>query len=388
MGSRIVDVGRRVVDGRTGPLTTSAQTCPVRMTGVRVAYTLEQCWHDVPGGTAVAALRVAEAMSAHDDIRLIGVAGRHRHLPKEPWVPTIPIAHLPVAGALLYESWLRLAWPKVELATDPVDVAHATTVIPCATRARLVVTIHDLAFLHEPSHFTKHGVRVFRDSLAHVRRRADLVLCSSQATMDDCFFAGLDEERLRLVPLGVDVDPAGPAEIADVRRIYELPERYLLFVGTLEPRKNLRGLAAAVALLDEDLPLIVVGAEGWGDVDIEPGPDLRFLGFVPAEHLSALYAAADVFCYPSEREGYGLPVLEAMAQGAPVVTSAGTATEETAGNAAVLVDPKDPSDIARGITEAMQRRPELSAKGIARAHKRSWASTASLTADAYRELAR
>jgi len=355
---------------------------------VRVAYTLEQCWHDVPGGTAVAALRVAEAMGAHDDIRLIGVAGRHRHLPHEPWTPTIPIAHLPLSGGLLYESWLRFAWPKVEIATDPVDVAHATGLIPCATNARLVVTLHDLAFLHEPKHFTKHGVRLFKDSLAHIRRRADLVLCSSQATMDDCFFAGIDGERLRLVPLGVDIDPATSDQIADVRRIYDLPERYLLFVGTLEPRKNLRGLAAAVSLLDEELPLVVVGADGWGDMDILPGPDLRFLGFVPGEHLSALYAAADVFCYPSEREGYGLPVLEAMAQGVPVVTSAGTATEETAGNAAILVEPKDPEDIARGITEAMTRRTELSAKGIARAHKRSWALTAALTADVYRELAR
>jgi glycosyltransferase involved in cell wall biosynthesis len=355
---------------------------------VRVAYTLEQCWHAVPGGTAVAALRVAEAMGAHDDIRLIGVAGRHRHIPHEPWTPTIPIAHLPLAGAWLYESWLRLGWPKVERATDPVDVAHATGLIPCATRARLVVTLHDLAFLHEPKHFTKHGVRLFRDSLAHIRRRADLVLCSSQATMDDCFFAGIDADRLRLVPLGVDIDPADQPAIDAARAAYDLPERYLLFVGTVEPRKNLRGLTAAISLLEDELPLIVVGAEGWGDIGIEPGPDVRFLGFVPPEHLSALYAGAEVFCYPSEREGYGLPVLEAMAQGVPVVTSAGTATEETAGNAAVLVEPKDPEDIARGITEAMGRRAELSAKGIARAHKRSWKLTAGLTADAYRELAR
>lgn len=205
---------------------------------VRVAYTLEQCWHDVPGGTAVSALRVAEAMAEHEDIRLIGVAGRHKHLPPDPWTPSIPIAHLPVAAPWLYQSWLRLGRPLVERATGPVDVAHATSLIPCATNAPLVVTLHDLAFLHEPDHFTKYGVSVFRASLEQIRRRADLVLCSSQATLDDCAFAGIDCDRLRLVPLGVDVDRAEPAEVARVRALYNLPERYLLFVGTVEPRKK------------------------------------------------------------------------------------------------------------------------------------------------------
>jgi glycosyltransferase involved in cell wall biosynthesis len=190
-----------------------------------------------------------------------------------------------------------------------------------------------------------------------------------------------------LVPLGVETDPAAPADIERVRAYYRLPERYFLFVGTVEPRKNLRGLVAALALLPEPLPLVVAGAEGWGDSGVEVGDGVRFLGFVPADDLGPLYAGADVFCYPSEREGYGLPVLEAMAQGTPVVTSRGTATEETAGDAAVLVDPLDPADIARGIDEAQSRRRELSAKGVARAQRRSWSHSALLTAAVYRELA-
>ena len=358
------------------------------MGSVRVAYTLEQCWHRVPGGTAVAALRVAEAMAEHDDIRLIGVAGRHSHLPDEPWVPTIPIAHLPLAAPWLYETWLRMGRPKVERATGRVDLTHATGLIPCPTDAPLVVTLHDVAFLHEPEHFTRHGNRVFRDSLEVIKRRADLVLCSSQATLDDVARLGIRDERLRLVPLGVDVERASVDDMARVRVFYSLPERYLLFVGTVEPRKNLRRLVDAVAMLDDPLPLIVVGAEGWGDIDIDADTtaDVRFLGFVPAEDLGALYAGAAAFCYPSEREGYGLPVLEAMAQGTPVVTSEGTATEETAGLAAVLVDPLDATDIARGIVEALRRTNELRAKGLARAQRRSWARTAALTAAAYREL--
>lgn len=357
---------------------------------MRVAYTLEQCWHAVPGGTAVAALRVAEAMALQDDVRLIGVAGRHRHLPDDPWTPPIPIAHLPVGSPWLYQTWLRFGWPKVERATGRVDVAHATGLVPCPTDAPLVVTLHDLAFLHTPEHFSRIGVSVFRKSLDTIRRDAALVLCSSQATMDDVSFAGISDDRLRLVPLGVEIEHAPPDEVARVRRLYDLPDEYLLFVGTVEPRKNLRGLVAAIGLLDDPLPLVVAGAEGWGEIGVDATgtAGVRFLGFVPSDDLNALYAGAHVFCYPSEREGYGLPVLEAMAQGVPVVTSAGTATEETAGNAAVLVEPSDPADIARGIGDAISRRSELSAKGIARAHKLSWSNTAALTAAAYRELVR
>ncbi len=353
---------------------------------MRVAYTLEQCWHRVPGGTGVAAMRIAEAMGAQHDVTLLGVAGRHAHVPSDPWSPPIPIGHLPIGGPLLYDLWLRGNWPKVERATGPIDVAHATTVIPCATDAPLVVTVHDLAFLHDPSQFTRRGNSIFRRSLDRIRQRADLVLCSSQATMDDCLVAGVAADRLRLVPLGVESSRADAVETARVRALYRLPERYLLFVGTVEPRKNLRGLVEAVGRLDDPLPLVAAGSDGWGDVDIPSGGDIRFVGFVPAADLGGLYAGAEVFCYPSEREGYGLPVLEAMAQGTPVVTSRGTATEETAGGAAVLVDPLDSDDIARGITEARSLRRSLAEKGLERADKASWLETARLTAEAYREL--
>jgi glycosyltransferase involved in cell wall biosynthesis len=258
--------------------------------------------------------------------------------------------------------------------------------IPCPSDAPLVVTVHDLAFVHDPTQFTRRGNGIFRRSLEATRQHADLVLCSSRATMEDCVDAGLASDRLRLVPLGVDAQRVDRDEVARVAAVYQLPPRYLLFVGTVEPRKNLRGLAEAVARLDEPLPLIVAGAQGWGDIAMPPEADVRFVGFVPATDLAGLYGGAEVFCYPSQREGYGLPVLEAMAQGTPVVTSRGTSTEEAAGGAAVLVDPFDPDDIAKGIADAAARRESLAMAGLARAATATWRETARLTAAAYREL--
>ena len=241
---------------------------------MRVAYTLEQCWHRVPGGTAVAALEVARALRRRGDVELVPVAGRHRSAPPPPWDPGLPVARLALAAPWLYETWLRWGWPEVERASGPVDVAHATTIIPSASSAPLVVTIHDLAFVHEPEHFTSHGVRVFMRSLHRIRDEAALVLCSSASTAADCRTAGIDAPRLRVVPLGVDAAPATADAVTRVRAERGLPARFALFVGTIEPRKNLGNLVAAMARLDEPLPLVVAGAAGWGDSGVAAGADV------------------------------------------------------------------------------------------------------------------
>ncbi len=352
---------------------------------MRVAYTLEQCWHPVPGGTAVAALRVADALRARPlDVQLHQVAGRHPKMPRAEYRPTGELAMLPLNRPLLYEAWNRLNWPKVESVIGEIDVAHATTLVPCGTNAPLVVTVHDLAFLHDPAQFSRHGVRTMRRSLSALRARADRVVCSSMATLADCRRVGIDDARLRHVPLGVDAPIVADGDIDRVRRRYRLPDDFVLFVGTLEPRKNLSRLVDA--LDGGPLPLVVAGADGWGD---RPDLDRSYvlpIGFVDADDLPALYAAAAVFAYPSEREGFGLPVGEAMAQGAPVVTSQGTSTEEVAGGAAVLVDPFDVTDIRRGVDEALERRAELADAGRARAAQLTWSATADATIAVYREL--
>lgn len=358
---------------------------------IRVAYSVEQCWHPNPGGTAVAALRIAaELEQRSDEVELLYVAGKHPSPPDPSFRPPGSVAMLPLARPLLYESWNRLNWPKVEAVTGPIDVAHATGLVPCGTSAPLVVTLHDIAFVHDPDKFSKQGIRVMNRSLAAIGRRADRILVPSEATRRDCIDAGLDASRLRLVPLGVDGRQATAGAIGRMRQRYSLPDRFVLFVGTIEPRKNLGRLIRALSTMSpsERLPLVVVGAAGWGDAPQgSDGADVQFLGFVPDDDLPGVYGAATVFAYPSEREGFGLPVAEAMSQSTPVVTSAGTSTEEVAGGAAVLVDPFDVDSIGAGVIEAIARRDELVERGLARAAALTWHAAADATLAVYAELA-
>ena len=233
--------------------------------------------------------------------------------------------------------------------------------------------------------------------LAEVRTTglARLVLVPSEATAAECRAAGIEASRLRVVPWGVTVAPAADAAVERTRTAHRLDRPYVLFVGTVEPRKNLRRLVEAMARLDRsDVELVLVGAEGWNEdlgalLAALPGR-ARSLGFVAPADLGPLYAGAAVVAYPSLREGFGLPPLEAMAQGAAVVTSAGTATEEVVGDAGVLVDPTSVASIAEGIDRVLGD-PALAARLGAAARDRAatftWERTAELTVAAYREAA-
>jgi glycosyltransferase involved in cell wall biosynthesis len=360
---------------------------------LRVAYTLEQCWHDVPGGSAVAALEVYHRLRARDDVDVVAVAGRHRLAPAPPYRPDGPVRSLPFARPWLYETWNRLEWPRVEAATGPIDVCHSTVAIPAATARPHVVTVHDVAFVHTPERFSKHGARVMRRGLDRCRR-ADLVLCPSRATSADLTDLGFEPGRIRVVPWGVDRVVVDGRDLDRVRRAHALPAEFVLFVGTIEPRKNLHGLVEAMRSVPE-LPLVVAGADGWGgtvpDTITAAGGrsgDVRFLGFVSQADLRPLVEAATVFAYPSFQEGFGLPILEAMAQGTPVVTSRGSSTEEVAGGAAALADPTDPDSIAAAVRVVLADRHRWSTAARERAARYTWESTVDATVSAYQEAAR
>jgi glycosyltransferase involved in cell wall biosynthesis len=366
------------------------------MAGVQVAVTLEQCWHSVPGGTAWSILELVRALDERDDVELIGVAARHRDAPASQWTPPIPVRHLPLPRNVLYETWHAPLWrgPRVERATGPVDVVHATAVAYPASRAPVVVTIHDLAFLHDQQLATRHGHRFFRRGLELARRHAHLVMCPSEATMAECVDAGIEKARLRLVPWGVAPSTIDATEVRAAQDRYGLRRSYVLFAGTVEPRKNLPRLLDAFTRVPNDVDLVLAGPSGWNESIDEQlaalGDRVRPLGFVGRADLDALLAGAAVFCYPSVREGFGLPVLEAMAQGTPVVTSAVTSTAEVAGDTGLLVDPFDVDAIASAIRTLLDDADEarrLGDAGRERAKSFAWERTADLVAAVYREAA-
>ena len=141
---------------------------------MRVALTLEQCWHRIPGGTAVAGIGMAHGLKERSDVDVVGVAARHPRPPKDGWDPGILVYQLPLPRPALYEAWHRLRRPKVQVATGPLDVIHATSIAMPPRSAPLVLTMHDLAFIHEPSHFTRRGLRFFHRGLELASKEADL----------------------------------------------------------------------------------------------------------------------------------------------------------------------------------------------------------------------
>lgn len=310
--------------------------------------------------------------------------------------PNVRAVPIPLTPRRLTQIWQRLRLPlPVELFTGPLDLVHAPDFVLPPTRARTLVTIHDLSFLVHPECAAPGMARYLGSAVPRGLRRANIVLADSEATRRDLArLLSVDPARVTVVYPGVDARfrPLPPDATDPVRRRLGLPDRFLLFVSTLEPRKNLVRLIEAFARFGRGRPdraeiaLVIGGRRGWLYEEIFAAVDrlglherVRMLDFVDDNDLPALYNLAWAFLYPSIYEGFGLPALEALACGTPTLTANNSSLPEVVGDAAALTPAEDVDAIADGIarvTEDRALRDRLRAAGPERARRFSWEGAA------------
>ncbi|MBI3287812.1 MAG: glycosyltransferase family 4 protein [Chloroflexi bacterium] len=364
----------------------------------------------------------AQLLSLSQDYRATGIswyvynllghlpAGQHRYTvftaerrAAELWPQLrVRLTRWPTRNPLVRIFWEQVLLP-LHLAREGVDLLHGLGfVIPLASRRPGVITIFDLGFVVHPE-LIKPARRIYLSTMARLSaQRARRIIAISQATKQDIVrLWGIDPQRVVVIPCGVEerFRPPAPEALEAWRRRRSLPEHMILFLGTLEPRKNIPGLLRAYALLRSrglrSHMLVLAGAAGWGQTSIlaEMGRlglngQVFLPGYVPSEELPLWYAAADLFVYPSLYEGFGLPVLEAMACGTPVIAADGSALPEVVGEAGLLVSPTDVEALAEAIQRALQDpslREAMRGKGLLQARRFSWAEAGRRTAQVYEE---
>jgi glycosyltransferase involved in cell wall biosynthesis len=281
-------------------------------------------------------------------------------------------------------AWSLAARPAAERLLGAFDVLHFSDWMFPPQRAGVrATTIHDLVPLHHPEWTTPRTRSMHTRKYENAARTCDVVFVNSAFTGRDVV------ETLGVAPERVHVAHPAPKPVftADGERA-ELGRPYVLTVATLEPRKNLQALVAAHRLLGGDLLLAVAGGEGWGEQPELDAPGIRRLGFVTDERLACLYRGAAVAVYPSRFEGFGIPVIEAMACGCPVVVSSHPSLDEAAGDAALRADPDDPASIAAAIERALRERDGLVAAGLEHVRRFSWRAVGETFLRAYQEALR
>jgi len=269
-------------------------------------------------------------------------------------------------------------------------------------QARTLVTVHDLSCIRHPECFGFFRRNYYRAAIGRGAQLADAVIADSASTRADLIeLARVPPDRVSVVPLGVEPEmrPVRDEQtLQSVRDKYSLPTQFLLFIGTIEPRKNIVRIIESFASIADRVPhhLVIAGRKGWKYHDVFRSVDrlqlrsrVHFAGRIDESDVAALYSLADIFVWPSLYEGFGLPVLEAMACGAPVVTSDCSSLPEVVGNAALTVDPFSTDDIAKAIMRLVEDAPlrgELIAKGFVRASELTWRRTAASTLLVYEQL--
>ncbi len=363
-----------------GTVTFASRSVASRL--VRVAVVLEQCLAPVPGGTGRYSREIALALAdtAPPGSEVVGLTATHRARLEVPFA----VRRLP-----LPRRGLVLAWERGVPLPLPGDLVHAPTPLH-PPNGRRVVTVHDAVPWTHPETLTPRGVAWHRAMVGRAARSAELIVVPTRAVAD---------ELARHVPLrdvlvvgeGVSADLDLPAD-ADARAAaLDLPDRYLLTVSTLEPRKGLDLLVRALAEVPDAPPLLCAGQAGWGDGRVREladdlGVEVRLLGRVADPDLAVLLDRAEALVVPSLAEGFGLPLLEGMAAGTPVLTSDAPALVEVAGGAALAVPHTDLVDGLRQVLDDAALRDRLRTAGPARAATYTWANAARALWNAYGEV--
>ncbi|HVC66822.1 MAG TPA: glycosyltransferase family 1 protein [Acidimicrobiales bacterium] len=364
---------------------------------------------DRPVGAGHYILQLARGLSARPDVDLV-VFGRSAD--RDRWAALVPEGNL-VAEAPAARP-LRLAWEQLRL--GPLLAASGAAVhhgphytMPRRCPIPSVVTVHDLSFFDEPRWHERSKVLLFRRAITRAAREAAVVVCPSRVTADALRRWCRVDAEVAVVPHGVDTErfrPVEPQPGSDAARLAALDARLvgdgplLVFVGTLEPRKDVPTLVrafAAVASRHPDAHLVLAGGAAWGADDVEAavvasglGRRIVRTGYVGDEDVPALLRSATAVVYPSLYEGFGLPALEALACGAPLVTTRGTAMEEVAGASAVLVEPGDTDDLAGALDAALggdgdfRAAAERRALGFEIVRRHTWDRSTDLHVAAYR----
>jgi glycosyltransferase involved in cell wall biosynthesis len=319
------------------------------------------------------------------------------HKPDEEGVlPTSPYFSPQVLAAPNWRAWTLRALPRWARATHP-GLVHVQYLAPWGLPCPFITSIHDVVWRAMPRTFPAGHRRVMNVFAPLTARRARLILCGTQsARADICKYLPAPPERVRVTPYAIDPifsRPVSPAQIDAVRSKYHITRPYVLSVGVQQPRKNVERLVRAWAQFKSRFPhdsrqLVICGKEGWGDSPRVTGAssELVFTGYVEDAELPVLYSGADLFAYPSLYEGFGLPILEAMACGCPVLTSDRGAMREVAGGAAQTARPDSVPALAQGLENVLcddAWRQNLKQAGLKRASDFSTEKMALETLQAY-----
>jgi len=311
----------------------------------------------------------------------------------------------PIPGRLLQWLWEDWGLLAAEDFLGSVDIFHSPyEFLPKTRKARTVVTVHDVSFLKHPDYFDPSFVELFTRRIRHIVKKADKIIADSHNTKKELAeFTGVSPDRVVVIHLGMDEQfrPIKDREkLNEVAQRYKISGPYILFIGAADKDKNLTRLTQAFAQLiptHDQLQLVFAGSMNWGFrqlkeqfASLSQENKIVFTGFIDDSDLPALYCGATTLAIPSIHEGFGLPALEAMACGTPVLCSNTSSFPEVVGDAALQVDPYNLDEIAaslRNLVEDNQLRLSCIEKGLARAEKFSWDNTARQTIEVYKELA-